>query len=102
MKKYKLTEDGVQNTETTAFIPNDERNNDWREYQNWLEGLNAEGEDLGIGKNTPDPQFTAEELVEQTRQEEMKINEQKIQAEIRKIAIENLKLSGDLEVDYKE
>ena len=100
MAKYKLTENGVQNTKTTAFIPNDERNNDWREYQNWLEGLNAEGEDLGTGKNTPDPQFTAEELIKQTRQEEIEINEEKIQAEIRKITIENLKLSGDLPADY--
>lgn len=33
MKKYKLTENGVQNIETMAFIPNDERNNDWIEYQ---------------------------------------------------------------------
>ena len=60
MKKYKLTEDGVQNTETTAFIPNDERNNDWREYQNWLKGLDVDGEDLETGENVPDPQFTAE------------------------------------------
>lgn len=57
MAKYKLTEDEntVQNTETTAFIPNDERNNDWREYQNWLKGLDAEGKKLGTGKkNKPD------------------------------------------------
>lgn len=47
MAKYKLTEDGIQNMETTAFIPNDERNNDWREYQNWLKGLDAEGDKLG-------------------------------------------------------
>jgi len=54
---YKLTEDEntVQNIKTTAFIPNDERNNDWQEYQNWLKGLDAEGEDLGTGKNTPEP-----------------------------------------------
>jgi len=53
MKKYRLTEDGVQNTETTAFIPNDERNNDWKEYQSWLKGLDADGNDLGTGKNKP-------------------------------------------------
>ena len=67
MKKYRLTEDGVQNTETTAFIPNDERNNDWREYQNWLKGLGPdrdeeEPEDLGTGPNIPGPQFTKEEI----------------------------------------
>jgi len=100
--KYKLTEDGVQNTETTAFIPNDEKNNDWREYQNWLKGLNNEGEDLGTGKNTPDPQFTEEELAAQVQLEQNNMNEQKIQNEIKRIAIESLKASGDLPVDYKE
>ena len=55
MKKYRLTEDGVQNPETTAFIPNDERNNDWMEYQNWLKGLDVENNVLGNGlPNTPD------------------------------------------------
>jgi len=77
MKKYRLTEDGVQNTETTAFIPNDERNNDWREYQNWLKGLDVNGEDLGTGPNKPEPQFTAEEIEAQLLQEEIKINEEK-------------------------
>lgn len=100
MEKYKLTEDGVQNTETTAFIPNDENNGDWIEYQNWLKGLDKDGEDLGSGLNTPAPQFTTKELEEQVQQEQNNINEQKIQDEIRKIAIENLKKSGSLPEDY--
>lgn len=60
MKKYRLTEGGVQNTETTAFIPNDMGNRDWRNYQNWLKGLGPErpngepGESLGTGPNTPE------------------------------------------------
>lgn len=56
MAKYKLTKDEnvIQNIETTAFIPNDENNNDWREYQNWLKGLDADGDDLGTGENIPD------------------------------------------------
>lgn len=61
MAKYRLIEDGVQNTETTAFIPDDKRNNDWMEYQNWLKGLDAGGEDLETGENTPDPQFIKKE-----------------------------------------
>jgi hypothetical protein len=101
MKKYKLTEIGVQNTETTEFIPNDERNNDWIEYQNWLKGLDVEGEELGTGPNTPDPQFTEGELATQLLQKEKQINEQKIQNEMRKIAIENLKASGDLPNGYQ-
>ena len=94
MAKYKLTKDGVQNTETTAFIPNDIRNNDWREYQNWLKGLDVEGEDLGTGENTPDPQDPPVQLV-------VDENEEKIQAEIRRMAVENLKTSGGLPPDYK-
>ena len=44
MALYELTKDGVFNTVTGAFIPNDTGNRDWREYQEWL----AKG-------NTPDP-----------------------------------------------
>jgi hypothetical protein len=28
--------DGVERIEDNAFIPNDERNKDWLEYQEWL------------------------------------------------------------------
>ena len=63
MKKYRLTEDGVQNTETTAFIPNDENNNDWNEYQNWLKGLDVEDSVLGNGlPNTPDERLKVVEV----------------------------------------
>jgi len=62
MEKYRLTEGGVQNIKTTVFIPNDERNNDWLEYQNWLKGLDAHGKDLGTGRNSPDPQLEPEKL----------------------------------------
>lgn len=41
---YKLTISGVQRLADGAFIPADERNADWREYQVWL----AKG-------NTPEP-----------------------------------------------
>jgi hypothetical protein len=68
MAKYKLTENGVQDTETGAFIPNTNKNRDWRKYQNWLKGLGPDGpfgqpgEPLGTGPNTPDPQYTPEEI----------------------------------------
>jgi len=42
--KYELTENGVKDLETGAFIPNAEGNRHWKEYQAWL----AEG-------NTPRP-----------------------------------------------
>lgn len=54
MAKYKLSGDGVQDIETGAIIPNDLGNRDWQEYLEWF----AEG-------NTPDPQFTQEELDQQ-------------------------------------
>ncbi len=44
MALYKLTDGGVINTDTGAFIPNDPANRHWQEYQEWL----AE-------PNTPDP-----------------------------------------------
>jgi hypothetical protein len=102
MTKYKLTEGGVQNIKTTAFIPNDENNNDWIEYQNWLKGLDLEGEDLETGSNTPDPQFTEEELAAQIQLEQDIIDEEKIQNEIKRIAIKNLKATGELSIDYGE
>lgn len=51
MAKYKLTQNGVQNRDTGAFIPNSPGNRHWIEYQEWL----SEG-------NTPDPEFTNEQL----------------------------------------
>lgn len=33
---YKLTGYGAQRLADGAFIPNDPRNQDWREYQAWL------------------------------------------------------------------
>ena len=44
MAKYRLTEEGVLDTETGGHIPNDSGNRHWQEYQEWL----VEG-------NTPDP-----------------------------------------------
>lgn len=36
MAKYKLSEQGVVDTERGACIPNSDENLDWREYQEWL------------------------------------------------------------------
>lgn len=57
MAKYKLIENGVQDTETGAFIPNAPGNRHWAEYQEWL---------LEPG-NTPDPMYSGAELKAQKR-----------------------------------
>jgi hypothetical protein len=41
MKTYKLMLDGVQRLSDRACIPSDERNRDWRAYQEWLESGNV-------------------------------------------------------------
>jgi len=53
MAKYKLRAHGVLDTETGAHIPESDGNRHWREYLRWL----AAG-------NTPDPEFTDEQLAE--------------------------------------
>lgn len=75
MKKYKLTKDGVQNTKTGAFIPDDPKNRDWRKYQKWL----AKG-------NTPDPEFTAEEKVAKKQRKKRQIEIVIIDMRLRKDA----------------
>jgi hypothetical protein len=42
------------------------------------------------------------DLTKQQEENDKKIIEEKIQAKIRELAIENLKISGDLPIDYKE
>lgn len=72
---YKLTKDGVQNLETMAFIPESESNREWLRYQKWL----AEG-------NTPDPEFTAEELAAQKQQKKRQIEIAIVDMRLRKDA----------------
>jgi hypothetical protein len=37
MALYELTKAGVRNTLTGAYIPDDQRNTDWKLYQTWLD-----------------------------------------------------------------
>jgi len=53
MAKYKILGDGVQDTELNHFIPNDDGNRHWIEYQEWV----TDG-------NTADPEFTAQEITD--------------------------------------
>jgi len=53
---YRQAEDGVIRTSDNAFIPEDDRNRDWREYLAW------------VGKgNAPAPRFTDLELLDRAR-----------------------------------
>lgn len=56
MAKYKISGDGVQDTETGAFIPNDNDNRHWQEYLAWTTVSGAE--------NVADPEFTAQEITD--------------------------------------
>ena len=56
---YKLSSTGIIRSDG-ACIPNSEGNRDWREYQEWL----ADG-------NTPEPEFTEQELIDKAQNEEI-------------------------------
>ena len=87
MAKYKLTNEGVQNVEMGAFIPANPANRDWRKYQAWL----AEG-------NTPDPEFTAGELVAQKQRKIKQIETSIVDMRLRKDAA-NLEGFSGLETE---
>lgn len=55
---------GYLNTETGFYIPPNEENRHYRIFQNWLLGLDENGDpfDPPTGPQTPDPAFTAEEI----------------------------------------
>ena len=53
MAKYKISGDGVQDTETGAFIPNAPGNRHWQEYLTWAQD------------STADAEFTQQELDDQ-------------------------------------
>ena len=52
MAKYKYIDNGVQDTETGASIPNDPANRHWQEYLVWTT----------VSGNETDPQYTAQEI----------------------------------------
>ena len=61
--KYKLQDNGVQDTETGQSIPNNEDNRHWRMYLEWLTESTGSPPVL----NVPDPEFTAQEISDQAR-----------------------------------
>ncbi len=69
---YQLMQGGVKRIFDSLNIPNNPMNPDWRKYQTWLD----EG-------NEPEPMAEPQALV-------IDENEEKIKAELRKIAITNL------------
>lgn len=76
MAKYKLTSDGVQDTETGVFIPNNLKNRDWCKYQDWLSKPN----------NKPDLEFTEEELTAQKQSKIKGIERTIVDTRVRKDA----------------
>ncbi len=84
MAKYKLTSEGVQDTERGAFIPATSTNRDWRKYQKWLK----------VKTNKPDPEFTAEELAAQKQRKIRNIERTIADTRVRKDAATAEGLTG--------
>jgi len=72
MIKYKLTSTGVFDREINASIPLDQGNRHWREFQAWL----AEG-------NTPEPEFTPEQLLEMEKKKKLDTLAAQFDAEVK-------------------
>jgi len=77
---YKLSGDGVKRSDG-ACIPNCDGNHDWKEYQEWL----AAG-------NTPDPEFTTEELISREVAEEVS----ELKADLRKAQVWQFRMIVEL------
>jgi hypothetical protein len=95
MAKYKLTSSGVQITDITdpdngAFVPNRRGNRHWEAYLLWLEK-----------GNTPDPQYTPEELLAKQKKEVDAAIELLITIKMKEMAAAELKKEGKIPLDYK-
>ncbi len=66
MARFKLQQNGVLDTTSGAHIPNDPANRHWQDYQDWLAGT---GDYDGDGAQTPDPEFTLQELKDKKKVE---------------------------------
>ena len=55
MKEYKISGNGIKRISDGAHIPFSSGNRDYQEYVGWL-----------LAGNTPDPEFTAEEIKQHT------------------------------------
>lgn len=91
MVRYKLLENGVKDVENRRYIPNSMDNRHWIEYLEWVDGGGVPEEEV-----TPAEQLIKDGLAL------TKIHEGKINTEIRRAAIETLKGTGELPIDYKE
>ena len=54
---YQIFNGGVVREADNASIPNDPKNKDWKEYQNWLSEGNTPGTDLQEQKDTVEEQL---------------------------------------------
>ena len=92
--KLRSTFDGIVRTKDSAFIPNDPKNADWIDFQEWEKG-----------GGVPDPEFTREELDQREKDRAAAEIEGKIKAEAEAVAraeaIVNLKSRGEIPPDTR-
>jgi len=98
MIKYIQTEGGVKDQETGACIPICKGNRHYQEYLEWLK--------LGNTPIVKQPsefhKLVGDEWVLDSEAKNKANQEVLIQAKIRDLAIDSLKASGDLPIDYKK
>lgn len=98
MIKYILTEGGIKDQETGACIPIAEGN---RHYQEYLEWLN-EGNTPILEQPDSDHILVGDEWIFDETLKIQRESEEKIQKRIRELAINNLKISGELPQYFKD
>lgn len=76
MAKYKLTDNGVQDTETGAFIPENIKNRHWQKYLKWAED------------NTPDEEETTKEKADKQKHKKQQLMDRIIDLRIKMDAAE--------------
>ena len=98
MIKYILMEGSIRDRETNSSIPIAEDNRHYQEFLEWLGEFN-----LPVEKSPGDYyELIGDKWVENIERKIKAGQQELIQAEMRKLAIQSLKAQNKLPIDYKE